>query len=92
MVRSELDASVDRALHSLDHDPSRRALAARIDEVLDALERDPGRAELRRHRFVIGMWGVIVGADGEQWIVSWEPHPTIDDAIVTQSIGPASFA
>jgi len=86
------DASADRALRSLDRDPSRRALAARIDEVLDALERDPGRAELRRHRFMIGLWGVIVGADGEQWIVLWEPHPTTDDAIAVQYIGPASFA
>lgn len=86
------DTAADRALRALEGDRERRALAGRIDEILDQLERNPGRAELRRHRFVTGLWGVIATAGDENWIVLWEPHPTIDDAIVVQYAGPASFA
>lgn len=84
--------TADRALIELDRDRSRRRLSERVEDVLDALERDPGRAELRRHRFVTGLWGVIVAADGEEWIVLWAPHLTMEDAIMIHYVGPASFA
>ncbi|MFM8861861.1 MAG: hypothetical protein ACKOIA_05300 [Acidimicrobiia bacterium] len=86
------DHEAERALRSLERDRARGALARRLDDVLDLLERDPGSVELRRHRFVTGLWGVVVGSDDENWIVLWEPHPTIADAIVVQYVGPASFA
>ena len=83
--------SADRALDELERAATRSKLRDRVDAVLDALELDPGRAELRRHRFLIGLWGVIVAGDGEEWIVLWEPHPSIDDAVTIHYIGPASF-
>jgi len=87
-----LDPAADRILDALAADATRRRLAERIEAVLDALERDPGRAELRRHRFMIGLWGVVVAADGDEWVVLWESHPTIDDAIIIHYVGPASFS
>jgi hypothetical protein len=85
------DEEADRTLTALDADPTRAQLAERVNEVLDALERDPGSATLRRHRFQIGVWGVVVSGSGDDWIVLWEPHPTLDDAVIIQYIGPASF-
>lgn len=86
-----LDPDVDALLTELGSDPTRAALLARLDDVLDSLADDPGRAELRRHRFQIGVWGVVVRADDEEWVVLWEPHPSIDDAVIVQYVGPASF-
>lgn len=86
------DTHADRALDELDQDPARRRLSERVAATLDALELDAGRAELRRHRFVSGLWGIVVHGDDETWVVLWEPHPTNDDAVVIQYVGPASFA
>lgn len=86
------DEEADRACSALEADPARAELARRVQTVLDALADDPGQAALRRHRFQLGLWGVVVGGSSEDWIVLWEPHPEIDGAVVVQYAGPASFA
>lgn len=84
-------ASADRLLYALEADETRRRLFDRINEVLFDLERDSNQRHLRRHRFQIGMWGVIAAAGADEWIVLWEPHPDIDDAIIIQYVGPSAF-
>lgn len=88
------DEDADRAPTELESDAARVELADRVHSLLDALTSDPGRAELRRHRFQIGVWGVVVRGSGEAWIVLWEPHPDGDGdgdvVVVVQYVGPAS--
>lgn len=86
------DEEADRALTALEADAARAELADRVGAVLDALASDPGQASLRRHRFQVGVWGVVVRGSGEDWIVLWEPHPELDDDVIVQYVGPASFA
>jgi hypothetical protein len=86
------DEEADRALTALESDAARVELADRVHAVLGALASDPGQAELRRHRFQVGVWGVVVRGSGEDWIVLWEPHPDSDGDVVVQYVGPASFA
>ena len=85
------DPAADRVLAELASDDARRVLADRVDAVLDAIESEPGRFDLRRHRLMIGLWGVTVSAQGHDWIVLWEQHPSIAGAIVIHYVGPASF-
>lgn len=85
------DEEADRTLTALEADAARSQLAERVQAVLDALADDPGHAWLRRHRFEIGVWGVVVRGSSEDWIVLWEPHPETDDAVIVQYVGPASF-
>jgi hypothetical protein len=59
--------------------------------LLDDLEHDANQRHLRRHRFQIGLWGVVVQSGSDEWIVLWEPHSELDDAIVIQYIGPSAF-
>ncbi len=84
-------APADRLLYELEADEMRRRLFDRIDAVLSDLELDSNQLYLRRHRFQIGMWGVIVASGADEWIVLWEPHPDIDDAIIIQYVGPSAF-
>lgn len=84
-------ASADRLLYELEADETRRRLFDRINAVLSELERDSNQLHLRRHRFQIGMWGVIAASGADEWIVLWEPHPDIDDAIIIQYVGPSAF-
>jgi len=84
-------ASADRRLYELEADETRRRLFDRINEILSELERDSKQPHLRRHRFQIGMWGVIAASGADEWIVLWEPHPDIDDAIIIQYVGPSAF-
>lgn len=86
------DEEADRTLTALEADAARSQLAERVQAVLGSLADDPGHARLRRHRFEIGLWGVIVRGSGEDWIVLWEPHPETHDAVIVHYIGPASFA
>ncbi len=86
------DEDADRALTALEADATRTELAGRVRAALDALASDPRQASLRRHRFQIGVWGVVVRGSGEDWIVRWEPHPERDDDVIVQYVGPASFA
>jgi hypothetical protein len=60
--------------------------------VVDQLEADPANRSVRRIRFSNGLWCVTVVADGEEWVILWEPHPTDPDGFVAQYLGPASFA
>jgi len=83
--------AADRALDELAADGSRRRLFERVNALLDDLEHDSNQLHLRRHRFQIGMWGVIVASGADEWIVLWEPHPDIDDAIIIQYVGPSAF-
>lgn len=91
MVDLYFDEEADRTLTVLEADSTRTELVDRIRAVLDALAADPGQAWLRRHRFQIGLWGVIVRGASEDWIVLWEPHPETDDGVIVQYVGPASF-
>lgn len=84
-------ASADRLLYESEADETCRRLFDRLNEVLFDLERDSNQRHLRRHRFQIGMWGVIAAAGADEWIVLWEPHPDIDDAIIIQYVGPSTF-
>lgn len=84
-------ASADRLLYELEADETRRRLFDRINEILFDLERDSNQRHLRRHRFQIGMWGVIAAAGADERIDLWEPHPDIDDAIIIQYVGPSAF-
>ena len=84
-------APADRLLYELEADETRRRLFDRINAVLSDLELDSNQLHLRRHRFQIGMWGVIVASGADEWIVIWEPHPDIDDAIMIQDVGPSAF-
>ena len=86
------DEEADRALTALEADAARAELADRVSAVLDALASDPDQVSLRRHRFQIGVWGVVVRGSGEDWIVLWEPHPGRDGDVIVQYVGPASFA
>jgi hypothetical protein len=84
-------ASADRLLYELEADETRGRLFERINAVLSDLEVDSNQLHLRRHRFQIGMWGVIVASGADEWIVIWEPHPDIDDAIIIQYVGSSAF-
>ena len=84
-------ASADRLLYELEADETRGRLFERINAVLSDLEVDSNQLHLRRHRFQIGMWGVIVASGADEWIVLWEPHPAIDDATIIQYVGPSVF-
>lgn len=87
-----LDPDPFEAKRTVDADPTRSGSARRIDVVLDRLESNPGDPSLRRHRFhQPALWCVLVEAQGETWAVSWEPHPTNDDAVIIRYLGPASF-
>ncbi len=84
-------APADLLLYELEADETRRRLFDRINAVLSDLELDSNQLHLRRHRFQIGMWGVIIASGADEWIVIWEPHPDIDDAIMIQYVGPSAF-
>ena len=83
--------AADRALNELAADGSRRRLFERVNALLDDLEHDANQRHLRRHRFQIGLWGVVVQSGSDEWIVLWEPHSELDDAIVIQYVGPSAF-
>jgi hypothetical protein len=85
------DAEADAALTALERDATRARLSANVAEVLAALEQDPAQAWLRRRRFQIGLWCVVVAGDDEEWAVLWEQHPTRANAVVIQYIGAATF-
>ena len=78
----------DNMLTELEADPARTLLTARIHSALDQLEDNPGATECRRRRFEnIGGWGIPVSAQGEEWLILWEPHN--DDEILVSAITPA---
>ncbi len=86
------DPEADATLTALEADKTRQDLADRVSETLDTLEREPDNPTVRRRRFQIGLWGIPVSGSGEDWIILWEPHPELADAIVVHHVGPASFA
>lgn len=78
----------DEMLSELESDPTRALLVARIHSELDVLEADPGAAECRRRRFEnIGLWGIPVAANDEDWLILWEPRS--DDETLVAAITPA---
>ena len=93
MTEVWLDPDVREILRAIEADAARRVLANRINDVLDRLETNPGDASLRRHRFhQRALWCVLVVAQGEDWAVLWETHPTQADDVIVRYLGPASFA
>lgn len=92
MAELLFDPDADRALTALERDTRRAQLAAAVEAVLAALDEDPGQAWLRRHRFDIGLWCVVVAGDGEEWAILWEPAGEGADDVIVHYVGPASFA
>lgn len=78
----------DDMLTSLEVDPARALLVGRLHSALDHLEADPGAAWCRRRRFqTLGVWGIPVAAEDEEWLILWEP--AADGAVIVQAITPA---
>ncbi|MDP1806075.1 MAG: hypothetical protein Q8K72_12970 [Acidimicrobiales bacterium] len=92
MTELWLDPDAGETLRAIEADAVRSVLAHRLNDVLDRLESNPGDASLRRHRFYRpALWCVLVEAQGEDWAVLWEPHPTQADDVIVRYLGPASF-
>ena len=92
MTQVWLDPDAGEILLAIEADAVRSVLAHRINDVLDRLEMNPGDASLRRHRFhQPALWCVLVEAQGEDWAVLWETHPTQPDDVIVRYLGPASF-
>lgn len=78
----------DEVLTRLEADEGQSRCAARINAALDLLEVDPGDARNRRRRFqTIGLWGIAVVCDEEEWLILWEPQD--DDLVIVHHIVPA---
>ena len=79
----------DATLTRLEADPSHQLLGGRLHSALDLLEADPVSAACRRRRFaLIDLWGMAVAANGEDWLILWEPgHQR--DTVVVHAIAPA---
>lgn len=78
----------DEVLTRLEADERQSRCAARINSALDLLEADPGAARSRRRRFnTIGLWGIAVVCDEEEWLILWEPQD--DDVVIVHHIVPA---
>jgi hypothetical protein len=78
----------DEVLDRLEADPGRRQLLGRINTALDRLEADPGDARCRRRRFnTLGVWGIAVVSDDEEWLILWEP--LADGDVLIHHITPA---
>ncbi|MDZ7732995.1 MAG: hypothetical protein U5R31_07630 [Acidimicrobiia bacterium] len=64
----------DESLSALERDPKFATLVGKIHAALDLLEADPGDVRCRRHRYQnVGVWGMVVSAEGEQRQIYWEP-------------------
>lgn len=88
MVELAFSPEADDVLTSMEADANRRQCAARLSSALDRLETDPGDARNRRRRFdTIGLWGIGVICDDEEWLILWEPLG--DDVVVVHHIVPA---
>lgn len=88
MAELAFSPEADDLLTSIEADPARRPCAERLNAALDALEADPGAARNRRRRFkTIGLWGIAVVCEEEDWIILWEPRE--DDVVVVHHIVPA---
>jgi hypothetical protein len=62
-------------LDSLESDAGRHRLLGHLNTALDRLEADPGDAWCRRRRYEnLGVWGIVVRSDGDDWLITWEPH------------------
>ncbi|GAA3441906.1 hypothetical protein [Planomonospora venezuelensis] len=67
-------------------------LLAGIDDALDLLEEDPGDARVRRRSFRDGLWGIPVRDRIDDWLIVWEFHDTMPDAVVIRYLGTDPFA
>jgi hypothetical protein len=55
---------------------------------LDRLEADPGDVGNGRRRFhELGVWGIAVVVDDEEWLILWEPLD--GDGVLVQHTTPA---
>ena len=81
-------AQADDMLAALEADPARALLVGGLHVALDLLEAEPGDVRCRRRRFQsIGVWGIPVVVDDEEWLILWEPGSGSDGII--QAITPA---
>lgn len=76
------------SLTRIENDANQRRCAGRLNTALDLLEVDPGDSRNRRRRFnTIGLWGITVHCEDEDWLILWEPRP--DDTAIVHHIIPA---
>lgn len=88
MAELAFSPEADELLTRLEADEGGRRCAARLNSALDALEADPGNARNRRRRFnTIGLWGIGVVCDDDEWLILWEPRD--DDVVIVHHIVPA---
>lgn len=81
-------AQSDNMLTALEADPDRALLVGRLHVALDLLEANPGDVRCRRRRFQsIGVWGIPVTVDDDEWLILWEPGEGSD--VIIQVITPA---
>lgn len=91
MTELWFDAEADATFDALERDPRRRRLLAAINSVLEKLLHDPTDAAVRPRLFTNTeppLWCVQLFADDEEWVVLWNPHPQLADAVVVQYLGP----
>lgn len=63
-----------------------RLFSEQAEATLTGLEADLGSAACRRRRFaLIDLWGMAVAANGEDWLILWEPDHQ-SDAVVVHAI------
>lgn len=88
MASLAFSPEADDQLNRLEADPARSRLAARINQALDHLEADPGDARNRRRRVnTLGVWGIAVVVDDDEWLILWEPLD--GDEVLVHHITPA---
>jgi hypothetical protein len=87
------DPEVRTTLARLRGDPTREAVVAAVNRVCMQLATDPGDADVRRVRFQVpGLWCVPIRTSDEEWVLLWEPHPDVTNAVAIRYLGPASLA
>lgn len=75
-------------LDELEKDPAKALLIGRMHTALDELEKNPGSVHRRRRRFAnIGVWGIPVIANDEEWLILWDQPD--EDSVVVRAIVPA---
>ena len=85
MAQLLFSEQADEMLTALESDATRREPVGRLHQELDQLEADPGASACRRRRYSnIGVWGIPVHSQGEEWLILWEPDER--NAVVVYAI------